>query len=81
MRLVPWAGPLGGLAADDPGRTDAAFVWLPLPDPEHHDWFEVKTEPRVVALPATHPLATRHDLDIEDLLLALPAESRALRDY
>ena len=85
IRQVLWGDPTGGLAADDPGRTDAAFVWLPVPNPQLYEWLEVSIEPRLIALPATHPLAVREDLDITDVLdepfLALPAESGALRDY
>ncbi len=85
VRQIAWDDPTGGLAADGPDRADAAFVWLPLPDPEAYDWIEVAVEPRVVALPATHPLADRRDLDITDLLdepfLALPASSGVTREH
>jgi len=85
VRQVGWADATGGLAATGPDRTDAAFVWLPGPDPESYVWTEVLTEPRMIALPAAHPLAGRDDLDITDVLdepfLALPASSGCLRDY
>lgn len=85
VRQVLWGDATGGLAADGPGRTDAAFVWLPVPNPERYEWLEVSIEPRLIALPATNPLADRHDLDITDVLdepfLALPRESGALRDF
>jgi DNA-binding transcriptional LysR family regulator len=85
IHQVLWGDPTGGLAADDPGRNDAAFVWLPVPNPQLYEWLEVSIEPRLIALPASHPLASRQDLDITDVLdeafLALPAESGALRDY
>lgn len=34
VRQVPWDDASGGLDADSPARTDAAFVWLPGPDPD-----------------------------------------------
>lgn len=83
VRQVSWSDPTGGLAAAD--GADAALVWLPLPDPERYEWSPVATEPRLVALPATHPLATHLTLDITDLrnerFLALPPESGRLRDF
>jgi DNA-binding transcriptional LysR family regulator len=85
LRQIPWHDPTGGLAMDRPGGTDAAFVWLPIPSPERYRWVTVTTEPRLVALPATHRLAARERIDFTDLydepFLALPAASGALRDY
>jgi DNA-binding transcriptional LysR family regulator len=85
LRHIPWDDPTGGLAARGQGRTDAAFVWLPLPTPERYEWLAVATEPRLLALPDTHPLAHREALDMADLLgepfLALPAASADLRDH
>ncbi|WP_211261428.1 LysR family transcriptional regulator [Pseudonocardia acaciae] len=85
VRQVGWDDPTGGLAAEQPDRVDAAFVWLPLPDPDRYRWLEVVTEPRLVAMSAAHPLAARDDLHIRDVLdepfLALPASSGELRDY
>jgi DNA-binding transcriptional LysR family regulator len=83
LRQVAWGDATGGLAGDEP--SDAAFVWLPLPDPERYQWLTVATEPRLVALAAQHPLAARAALDFADLLdepfLALPPSSGALRDF
>jgi DNA-binding transcriptional LysR family regulator len=85
IRQITWDDPTGGLTTNGPDRTDAAFVWLPLPDPQPYEWIDVATEPRLVALPAQHRLVDRDDLDIADVLdepfLALPAASGALRDY
>lgn len=85
MRQVPWDDPTGGLTGQGADRTDAAFVWLPLPDTGRYRWLEVATEPRVVALRADHRLAGSTDIDIADLLdesfIALPESSGALRDY
>jgi len=85
VRQVRWDDPTGGLAATDDERTDAAFVWLPLPEPERFQWITVATEPRRLLLPAAHPLAARDVIDFADLLdepfLALPEPSGPLRDY
>ncbi len=85
VRQVPWDDPTGGLAADGSSGTDAAFVWLPLPDPASYEWIEVAAEPRFVALPGSHPLAARERVAFTDLLdepfLALPATAGPLRDH
>ena len=85
VRQIPWDDPLGGLAAQGSGRTDAAFIWLPIPDAARYQWLEVASEPRLLAMPAGHRLATRDQIDFADLLeepfLALPAASAGLRDY
>ena len=85
LRQVPWDDPAGGLTADGPHRTDAAFVWSPVPEPERFAWLTVAAEPRLLAMPAGHRLAGRDTVDIADLLdepfLALPATSAALRDH
>jgi DNA-binding transcriptional LysR family regulator len=85
VRQVPWDDPTAGLLSQGSARTDAAFVWLPLPPSEAFDWIDVATEARLVALPEHHPLAARERIDMADLLdepfLALPASSGPLRDY
>jgi len=82
LRQVSWDDPTAGLADGD---TDAAFVWLPLPDAERYDWTVVAEEPRLVALPDSHPLATRAEVDFADLVdepfLALPPDAGPLRDH
>ncbi|MGW0991951.1 LysR family transcriptional regulator [Streptomyces sp. NPDC002520] len=82
LRQVSWEDPTAGLAD---GGADVAFVWLPLPDPERYGWTVVAEEPRLVALPETHPLSARAGIDFADLLdepfLALPASAGPLRDY
>ncbi|MFE6942973.1 LysR family transcriptional regulator [Streptomyces chartreusis] len=82
LRQVSWEDPTAGLADGD---ADIAFVWLPLPDAERYGWTVVAEEPRLVALPATHRLASRPEIDFADLLdepfLALPAGAGPLRDY
>ncbi len=82
FRQIGWGDPTAGLAA---GSVDAAFVWLPLPDPAPYATLRVAREPRVVALPTGHPLAGRDELRLSDLLdepfLALPASAGVLRDH
>ncbi|MEW2519475.1 LysR family transcriptional regulator [Actinacidiphila alni] len=86
LRQVSWDDPTAGLAD---GGSDVAFVWLPLPGQERYDSLVVAEEPRLVALPDTHPLAARTPVgapvDFADLLdepfLALPAAAGPLRDY
>ncbi|MEU5973559.1 LysR substrate-binding domain-containing protein [Streptomyces sp. NPDC047315] len=82
LRQVPWHDPTAGLAD---GSSDAAFVWLPLPDPERYRWLVLAEEPRLVALPETHPLAAKPAVPFADLLdepfLALPESAGPLRDY
>ncbi|MES4901274.1 MULTISPECIES: LysR substrate-binding domain-containing protein [unclassified Streptomyces] len=82
LRQVPWQDSTAGLAD---GTCDAAFVWLPLPDPDRYEWVVVAEEPRLVAMADTHPLADREIIDFTDLLdepfLALPDSAGLLRDY
>ncbi|MFE1307857.1 LysR family transcriptional regulator [Streptomyces sp. NPDC058755] len=82
LRQVSWEDPTAGLAD---GSADVAFVWLPLPDEERYAWTMLAEEPRLVALPDTHPLAARAEIDFADLLdepfLALPKTAGPLRDY
>lgn len=82
LRQVSWDDPTAGLAD---GSADVAFVWLPLPDAARYAWTVVAEEPRLVALPGTHPLATRAEIDFAELadepFLALPAATGVLRDH
>ncbi|MDG9716412.1 LysR family transcriptional regulator [Streptomyces sp. DH24] len=82
LRQVSWEDPTAGLAN---GHADVAFVWLPLPDPERYEWTVVAEEPRLVALPEDHPLASRPGIDFADLLdepfLALPGSAGVLRGH
>jgi DNA-binding transcriptional LysR family regulator len=82
LRQVSWDDPTAGLAD---GSSDVAYVWLPLPEPERYDHLVVAEEPRLVALPDGHRLASRETVDFAELLnepfLALPASAGPLRDY
>jgi DNA-binding transcriptional LysR family regulator len=82
LRLHPWSDATAGLLE---GKTDVAFVWLPVPEAERLVRHTLWTEPRHVALWCTHPLAERSELTISDLLdepfVALPPAASVLRDY
>ncbi|MFI5551138.1 LysR family transcriptional regulator [Streptomyces sp. NPDC051738] len=82
LRQVSWEDPTAGLADGD---ADVAFVWLPLPDADRYAWTVVAEEPRLVALPESHPLAALTEVDFADLadepFLAMPASAGPLRDY
>jgi DNA-binding transcriptional LysR family regulator len=82
LRLHPWSDPSAGLIE---GRTDVAFVWLPVPGPDRFVRQTLWIEPRHVALWCTHPLAGRPRLRIADLFdepfVALPPAAGVLRDY
>jgi len=81
LRQVAWSDRTAGLADQS---TDAAFVWLPLPRPPYR-WVTIAREPRLVALPKEHRLASRESVSIGDLLdepfLALPGSAGPLRDF
>ncbi|QFZ20282.1 LysR family transcriptional regulator [Saccharothrix syringae] len=81
-RQVGWGDPTAGLAD---GSADVGFVWLPVPDAERYRWVVVAREPRLVALPAGHPLAGREGVDFAELLdepfLALPESAGPARDH
>jgi DNA-binding transcriptional LysR family regulator len=82
LHQVSWDDATAGLAD---GTVDVAFVWLPVPGPERYTWIVVAQEPRLVAMPVTHRLAGREEIDFAELLdepfLALPAGAGPLRDY
>jgi DNA-binding transcriptional LysR family regulator len=77
---MPWSDPTAGLADR---TTDAAFVWLPLPQPPYR-WVTIAREPRLVALSRQHRLASRRTVTMAELLdepfLALPEDAGAARD-
>ncbi|MER7402209.1 LysR family transcriptional regulator [Streptomyces sp. NPDC000070] len=82
LRQVNWEDATAGLAD---GAADVAFVWLPLPDQDRYAWTVIAEEPLLVALPDTHALAGRAEVDFANLLdepfLALPESTGPLRDY
>jgi DNA-binding transcriptional LysR family regulator len=83
MRQAAWSNPSAGLADGD---VDAAFVRLPFPGQDGVRVELLLTEPRCVALPASHPLAaTDEPIAFRDLLdepvVAAPRETGSWSDY
>ena len=81
LRQMPWSDPTAGLSER---TTDAAFVWLPLPQPPYR-WITIASEPRLVAVSRRHRLASRRTVTGSELLdepfLALPESAGPLRDH
>lgn len=82
MRQAAWSNPTAGLAGGD---VDVALLRLPFPG-QHALRVEVLfTEPRWVALPETHPFATRDLIPFRDLwdepFVAAPSETGRWRDH
>ena len=82
MRAASWLDPTAGLAS---GEADVALLRLPFPGQDGLRVEMLFTEPRWVALPATHPLAGRGQICFRDLwdepFVAAPAETGWWRDW
>jgi DNA-binding transcriptional LysR family regulator len=82
MRASSWLDPTAGLASGD---TDVALLRLPFPGQDSLRVEVLFTEPRCVALPATHPLARQDHIAFRDLwdepFVAAPAETAGWRDW
>jgi DNA-binding transcriptional LysR family regulator len=82
LQQAAWADPTAGLGRGD---VDAALLRLPFPGQDDVRIKVLLTEPRWVALPATHPLATRDQISFRQLwdepFVAAPAETGSWRDY
>src|SRR6516165_8178091 len=83
MRQAAWSNPSAGVADGD---VDAAFVRLPFPGQDDLRVELLLTEPRCVALPASHPLAGAEEpIAFRDLLdepvVAAPRETGPWSDY
>jgi DNA-binding transcriptional LysR family regulator len=82
MRQTEWSDPTAGLAD---GYVDAALVRLPFPGQDGFHVETLLTEPRWVALPATHRLAEHTEIAFHDLwdepFIATPPDSGWWRDY
>jgi DNA-binding transcriptional LysR family regulator len=65
FRQGQWTDPTAGLRD---GIVDAALLRTPIPDTEGLVLEELLSEPRVLAVPATHRLAGRDEVTIKDLL-------------
>ncbi|MDT7580649.1 MAG: hypothetical protein QOK35_1913 [Pseudonocardiales bacterium] len=81
FRQVPWGDPSVGL---EDGTVDVAVAWLPVAGAgiAHR---VAATEPRWVALPAGHRLASRAAVPLAELraepFVALPASAGPMRDF
>jgi len=82
MQQAAWSDATAGLATGD---VDAALLRLPFPGQDEVRLEVLLTEPRWVALPATHPLAARDQISFDQLwdepFVAAPAETGFWRDY
>lgn len=84
LRRLPWADQTSGLTS--PARdVDAAFVWLPLPEPHHYEWLSIAIEDRWLLMPSRHRLAGRTHVAFDEItqeaFLALPADAGLARDF
>jgi DNA-binding transcriptional LysR family regulator len=82
LQQAGWSDATAGLARGD---ADAALLRLPFPGQDDVRIEVLLTEPRWVALPAAHPLATRDQISFRQLwdepFIAAPAETGWWRDY
>ena len=83
MRQAAWSDPSAGLAD---GNVGAALVRLPFPGQDNVRAELLFSEPRCVALPASHPMAATHEpIAFRDLLdepvVAAPRDTGSWSDY
>jgi DNA-binding transcriptional LysR family regulator len=82
LQQAAWSDATAGLATGD---VDAALLRLPFPGQDEVRVEVLLTEPRWVALPATHPLAARDRISFAQLwdepFVAAPVETGFWRDY
>jgi DNA-binding transcriptional LysR family regulator len=82
LQQAAWSDPTAGLASGD---VDAALLRLPFPGQDDARIKVLLTEPRWVALPATHPLAVRDQISFDELrdepFVAATTETGWWRDY
>jgi DNA-binding transcriptional LysR family regulator len=82
LQQATWSDPTAGLASGD---VDAALLRLPFPGQDEVRVEVLLTEPRWVALPATHPLAGQDQIPFDKLWdepwVAAPVETGGWRDY
>ncbi|MEU0688402.1 LysR family transcriptional regulator [Streptomyces uncialis] len=82
LRQTEWSDPTAGLAA---GEVDVALLRLPFPGQEAMRCEVLLTEPRWIALPTGHPLASRGTIAFHELLdepfVAAPPESGRWREH
>jgi len=85
-RQHSFADPFAGLLpTPDQSKTDVALLWLPLPAQDAVTVQILLSEPRLIALPAEHPLARMDQVPFDALLdepfLALPASTGPQRSF
>jgi DNA-binding transcriptional LysR family regulator len=80
MTQMSWQDPTALLRS---GEVDVGFVRHPVPDLDVLAHLVVRTEPRILALPAGHPLAARDTVRFDDLLdeTFVPLPPGPWRDY
>jgi DNA-binding transcriptional LysR family regulator len=82
MRQTSWGRPDAGLSEGD---ADAALLRLPFPGQEALRVEVLLTEPRLIAMKSTHPLAGQEELPFRSLwnepFVAAPPETGPWRDY
>jgi DNA-binding transcriptional LysR family regulator len=82
MQQATWSDATAGLAS---GGVDAALLRLPFPGQDNVRFEVLLTEPRWVALPATHPLAVRDQISFcqlwDEPFVAAPERTGFWRDY
>jgi DNA-binding transcriptional LysR family regulator len=82
LRQAAWSDATAGLASGD---TDVALLRLPFPGQDDARIEVLLTEPRWVALPATHRLAAQDQISFHQLwdepFIAAPAETGRWRNY
>src|SRR5262245_34239269 len=82
MQQASWGNPTAGLLSGD---VDAGLLRLPFPGQSSLRITVLLTEPRCVALPTAHPLASMPEIPFESLwdepFVAAPPETGLWRDY
>jgi DNA-binding transcriptional LysR family regulator len=79
IREITFNDPFGPLRT---GHVDIALLWLPVREPDLTVGPVVYTEPLVLAVASTHPLAARDTAEIEDLAdLTVPVTENPVPDY
>ncbi|WP_329361352.1 LysR family transcriptional regulator [Streptomyces sp. NBC_00669] len=82
LRQASWSNPTAGLAA---GEVDVGLLRMPFPDQDSYRWEVLFTEPRCVALPSAHPLASRASIAFRELwdepYVAAKAETGQWQEY
>ena len=82
LHSASWTDPSSGLAGR---QADLALTWLPMPDSGRYRWQVLRTEPRWVLLPDSHPLAEQDTIAFTELVnesfIAMPTEAGSAREF